>query len=229
MDAGDVAKVLADAAIQFNEQPDELATVRVVLTLAQQIVLGASDVSITGQGRRGRRRTLAAAGAVALEADELQFTLNEGPCLDVADHGEWIRSGYTAVDPRWPSFGPKAADLGVRSLLTIALQSRGKRTGTLNLYSPHRDTFSRTETVDRAVLLSVHAAHALDAAAQIEGLKNALSSRHDIGVAQGIIMERYEVGLERSLDLLRRLSSHRNIKLADLARQIVETGEIPHI
>ena len=63
---------------------------------------------------------------------------------------------------------------------------------------------------------AAHAANALGAARLVTGLQNAVHSRHLIGVAQGILMNRYELTLEQSFDVLRRFSSQANIKLRDL-------------
>ena len=59
-------------------------------------------------------------------------------------------------------------------------------------------------------------------------LQTAISSRHVIGMAQGIAMERYGIDQHQSFELLRRLSSTTNVKLRDVATQIVETRAIPH-
>ena len=47
-------------------------------------------------------------------------------------------------------------------------------------------------------------------------------------MAQGIAMERYGIDQHQSFELLRRLSSTTNVKLRDVATQIVETRAIPH-
>jgi AmiR/NasT family two-component response regulator len=46
-------------------------------------------------------------------------------------------------------------------------------------------------------------------------------------MAQGIAMERYGIDAQQSFELLRRLSSTTNVKLRDVAAQIVETRTIP--
>ena len=58
-------------------------------------------------------------------------------------------------------------------------------------------------------------------------LRAAVDSRHVIGMAQGIAMERFGIDQQQSFDLLRRLSSTSNVKLRDVAVQVVETREFP--
>lgn len=228
VDPRELAKLMAEAAIEFNDQPDQSGTVDSVLRLARDLVPGTAHASLTVLGRRGVLRTLAETGPMAREADQVQYSLREGPCVDLIQYGgDWIRSGNVGADPRWPSWGPQASELGVSALLSVELRARGKRTGTVNFYSTERDSFSTTAAIDAGVVLGVHAGHALYAAGQIEGLANAMKSRHQIGLAQGILMERYSIGVDRSFELLRRISSHHNLKISELARQIVSTGKVP--
>ncbi len=79
-----------------------------------------------------------------------------------------------------------------------------------------------------AVVYAVHATTALSSARRASTLQTAVSSRHVIGMAQGIAMERYGIDQHQSFELLRRLSSTTNVKLRDVATQIVETRAIPH-
>jgi AmiR/NasT family two-component response regulator len=48
-----------------------------------------------------------------------------------------------------------------------------------------------------------------------------------IGQAQGILMERERITADQAFDILRRASQHLNIKLRDIAQQLVDTGERP--
>ena len=54
-----------------------------------------------------------------------------------------------------------------------------------------------------------------------------MASRHVIGMAQGIVMERFGLDEDRSFAFLSRLSSHQNRKLRDLAGDLVRTRTIP--
>ena len=133
------------------------------------------------------------------------------------------------ADPRWPLWGPRAAALGVASLLAVARRpSATNRSGALNLYSDVPGGFADRDVVDLALVYAVHATTALSSARRATTLQTAVSSRHVIGMAQGIAMERYDIDQHQSFELLRRLSSTTNVKLRDVAAQIVETRAIPH-
>jgi AmiR/NasT family two-component response regulator len=55
----------------------------------------------------------------------------------------------------------------------------------------------------------------------------AISSRQDIGMAVGILMERHKLTAERAFAVLSKASQDSNTKLRDLARHVIETGEAP--
>jgi hypothetical protein len=70
--------------------------------------------------------------------DDLQFTLGEGPAVDVAASGELIlEPDLAAVPPqRWPAFTRAALDLGVRAIFAVPMQIGAIRLGVL---LAHRD------------------------------------------------------------------------------------------
>lgn len=73
---------------------------------------------------------------------------------------------------------------------------------------------------------SVHAE--LEAAlAKVAELQAALRSSREIGMAMGIVMERHRLSADRAFLVLQQISSRRNVKLRDVAEQIVATGEVP--
>ncbi len=65
-------------------------------------------------------------------------------------------------------------------------------------------------------------AGAVDEAA---GLRTAMASRVVIEQAKGILMARGHCTADEAFDLLKRLSSHRNLKLRDIAQAIVEQAQ----
>lgn len=222
------ASAFATLAAQLQSESDEEVTAHTVVRRAQELVAEAVEVSLTVAGVEGRYETLAATGDTAQRADVLQYELREGPCLEVAESASWFRSGDLTTDLRWPRWGPGAAELGMRSVLAVRLVTAGRRTeGALTFYSADAGAFVDPETVDLAQVYAVHAANALSSATLVTGLQTALSSRHTIGLAQGILMERYRLDPQRSFELLRRTSSVHNLKLRDVAAAVVDTGSLP--
>jgi AmiR/NasT family two-component response regulator len=61
--------------------------------------------------------------------------------------------------------------------------------------------------------------------AVIDQLQEALQSRDVIGQAKGIIQAREHCGPDDAFERLRDISQHRNIKLRDLAKAVVESPD----
>jgi ANTAR domain/GAF domain len=222
------ASAFAALAAQLQSELDEDVTARTIVHNALALLEDADEASLTVRAGGGRHLTLASTGATATRADALQYELGEGPCLEVAECANWFRTGDVASDPRWPRWGPRAGELGVGSVLAVRLAAQdGSAEGALNLYSTEVDAFADHEAVDLAQVYAVHAANALSSAHHVSGLQTALTSRHTIGLAQGILMERYRLDQQRSFELLRRTSSVHNMKLREVAAAVVETGLLP--
>lgn len=183
--------------------------------------------------RTTRRRTVYETAAwtdgIALSIDVLQYELDEGPCLDTARGQDWRRSGDVDLDARWPRWGPRAAAVGVGSVLSIALVGKNRPLGALNLYSRSSGAFAERDLVDAALLYGAHVGVVLGLSQEVSGLTVAMESRHVIGTAQGILMERFGLSVDAAFDLLKRYSSVLNIRIADLAQQVVRTRELPEL
>lgn len=90
---------------------------------------------------------------------------------------------------------------------------------------------------DRAAAASARAASAQDRADAarsqrqssevIAQLGDALASRTVIGQATGILIERFKITPDEAFQLLIQASQRRNIKLREVARIVVETGQAP--
>ena len=171
-----------------------------------------------------------------VDFDSLQHISGEGPCLDALTRGVTFYADDLSIDSRWPAFGPKATANGIRSLLALPLLASrppGGSLGVLNLYGRYPQAFG---VIDRArgLLLGALAALALSVARthedderQVANLHAALATREVIGQAQGILMERERISADSAFDILRRASQHLNVKLRQVAQNLVDTGERP--
>jgi hypothetical protein len=221
------AATFAQLAAELHARPDPVVTADTAVHQLREWIGDAHSVSFTELSGR-RWQTLAATDDLARTADELQYELGEGPCRDAATRTTWLRSGDVAGDPRWPVWGPRAAGGGVGSLLSIPIMDVSGPASAVNIYSRDPGAFDDRDLVDQCAIYAVHAAHAMSSARRSDDLHTALTSRHTIGMAQGIVMERYDLAQQQSFDLLRRLSTSTNTKLRELAAGIVETRALPH-
>jgi GAF domain-containing protein len=166
---------------------------------------------------------------MAARCDQLQYVLNEGPCLyaiNAINDTTPVLVRNVATDERWPEFGPRAAELGVGSMLALPLAAARGTLGALNLYAREVDAFDgEDELIGRA-----YATHAAIALAHIElenNLRIGLATRQEIGQAVGILMERHRINATSAFDLLVQASQQAHAKLRDVAARLVETGEDP--
>ena len=217
---------LADFVRELNGLTGEAAVVAAILAGAIEMFSDIKHVSVVVRSRASRR-TVGSTSPLAAAADDLQSELREGPCVDDADRSDWIRSGDVAHDRRWPRWGPAAAELDVRSLLSLRLVYRATTFGALNVYCDRPGAFVDTAEVALARAFAAHAASALGSSRLVAGLETALETRHDIGMAQGILLAAYGLDEERSFAALTRISSTTNTKLRDIAAEVVRTGALP--
>jgi GAF domain-containing protein len=225
-DDREAAAFFAQVSADLMEEGDEEVTFERVAQRAVEVVAPCDDVGILLRRRRGRTESVAATSSRAKECDLLQQELGEGPCLEAIWDSESYLVPDTRSDPRWPRWGPRVAERGVGSVLSIRLATGKETLGSLNLYASRSESYT-DEDVDTAVIFAMHATNAMSSAKLISGLQTAAQNRHLIGVAQGILMHRYHLTMEQAFEVLRRYSSHLNVKVRDLASEVVERGALP--
>jgi GAF domain-containing protein len=216
------AEAFARLAQAMFAVPKRDHTVDSVVRLAVDTVDGCDVAGIAVRVGQREVTTRAATDPIVNEADRLQYDLDEGPCLDAIRREEAYVANYLRDEPRWPRWAPKAADLGLGSILSVRLATPRGTFGALNLYSREAAAFDRHD-VEVAHIFGAHAAVALSTSEELEGLRAALRSRHSIGLAQGILMERYGLSSDAAFDVLRRYSRDSNVKLRDVAANVVDT------
>ncbi|GAA1929079.1 GAF and ANTAR domain-containing protein [Nocardioides lentus] len=218
------------AALARKMQPssgEDGDTAATIIGLAATTLPGVHGASITLRVRHGRYTSLGASAPAVEKADAAQHELREGPCVDAVEAGEWFHSPDLAHDARWPRWGPKAAELGFGSLLGLPLVGGREPAASLNLYSRDTGQFEDHDALDHAILFATHAAMALQAAHLISGLETAVTSRHVIGMAQGVLVERHGLLPHQAFALLQRVSATTNTKLRRVAEQLLATGQLP--
>jgi putative methionine-R-sulfoxide reductase with GAF domain len=175
---------------------------------------------------RGELIPRASTGEPPLLLDRLQQKLGDGPCISAARHQSASRIEDTHQDRRWPEFSAAAARLQVRSMLCVPLWVGERGLGALSLYAEQVAAFN--DLHERATtLLATFAALALADAQHAGQMQEALGNRDIIGQAKGILMERHGLTADAAFGVLSRVSQAENLKLAEIARRLVETGALP--
>jgi GAF domain-containing protein len=218
----DIAQAVAAAARGMNQSHTLDEALQTIVHVARESVPGFEEVGISTLHKDGSIETRAATGELVHQLDKLQYDVAEGPCVDTLRGVDVVSVPQLRRERRWPRYVPTAVSLGVRSQLAVKLFLDDTGTlGGLNLYSTVSDDIDpQAEAIGE--LFAAHAAIALGNAHARETLNEALQSRKVIGQAIGILMERYEMNDERAFAFLVRASSHSNLKLRDIAQELVD-------
>lgn len=219
-----LADVMASVAESLHRQAETEDVLRTIVFSARDTIPGAQDVGISIGHRNGRIETVAATSSRVYQADELQYRLGEGPCVD-ALAGRWpSATEELGVDERWPRYAPHGAGLGFRSQLGVPLFDEPRSVAVLNLYSAAGGAFG-PDSHRVAGLFATHAAHALGRTMVESQLIEALDTRKVIGQATGIVMERYRLTEPQAFTFLVKASQTANTKLRVVAEELVREAE----
>ncbi|PRX96182.1 GAF and ANTAR domain-containing protein [Allonocardiopsis opalescens] len=223
----EVVAALTELATVLTEEESFGATLDRVVELALHAIPGCTAASVTVLDGSGAAATRAATDDRMREVDRQQYDVDDGPCLDAARNQTTNRCDLAEAAERWPKFTSLALGYGMRSYLSVGLGVAGRPVGALNLASADVDGF---DALDEAflVLFSSPATATIigmrryaEARALAAQLEQALESRAVIDHAIGVIMAQSQCGTEQAFSILRRASNNRNIKLRDLATEIV--------
>jgi hypothetical protein len=195
------------------------AALKILADSAAGNIPGTDFVSITVRRPNQPLSTVAATHGLAEQADTLQYQLREGPCYAAVTRDRFVLVNDMASSADFPRYGPQAVRLGIGAQAAIQLLHDGETAG-LNLYALTAGAFDRA-TMQMAELFATQAGALLGYAAQVEQLSEALHTRTDIGTAVGIVMERYGIDRHQAFAFLTRSSNAREIKVRDLAQQVI--------
>jgi transcriptional regulator with GAF, ATPase, and Fis domain len=218
---------LASIARDLLNEPDVEHTVQRVVDLAAEHLGGVIYASVSLARQRRRVETPASSDDRALQADQLQYEVGEGPCLDAIWEQETFQIDDMITEERYPIYSRRVAErTGIRSSLSFQLFTDEDSLGALNLYSPQPRAFDEIARAEGFVF-AAQAAVALRSAQHEEHLRAGMATRNLIGQAQGIVMERFKVTPNQAFAILARISQETNSRLRDVARYLVDTREFP--
>lgn len=200
--------------------------------IARRAMPGAEASSIT-LIRGETAFTAAFNGQMAMDADELQYQRGYGPCVDAGRAGQIFLVEDMRNEQRWPDYAEHVAALGVRSSLSVPLPFQGVTIGALNNYAAAPGSFGEADVAvgqEVAAWVALAVGNADMVARTVEdlaGMQAAMASRAVIEQAKGILMERRKYTEDQAFTALTRASQNTNIKLRDVADELVRTGALP--
>jgi len=216
---------LASLAAELARSETEAQLLATVLERNRHLVPVADEVGVLLLGRRGRVARSLCDGE-GRSGNQPPPELPEDPALIAAAEGSTVLVADTAAEPRWPIFAEQAAARGIRSSLSVGLVADGAPLGALTLHAGHPDAFDEAAQFTVS-MLAVHVGIALGQLWLVQNLRAGMASREVIGQAIGVLVERRRITSTQAFQLLVRASQHNNVKLRDIARVVVETGQDP--
>ncbi len=173
---------------------------------------------------------LMASSSEAMRIVELfELQSRQGPCQDCFRTGRpVVNRDLTADDARWPGFAAVAVSEGFRAADAIPMRLRTNIIGALNLFRSTPGSLNDDDVVaaqalaDIATIAIVQHRTAVDAQVLNEQLSEALTSRIVIEQAKGMIGERRQLAMDEAFVVLRHHARRNNLRLADVARSIID-------
>jgi hypothetical protein len=203
-----------------------------VADLAQAVIPGRPAVSVTFVVK-DRAETAVYTDTLALDLDESQYGRGYGPCLEAAAGGQLVEITDARTEGRWPDYTAVVVERGVLSSLSVPLPVQEQIRAALNVYSPQPHAFDDAAR-ELAARFASYAGVAVsnvrtfeDMRSRADGLQVAMASRAVIDQAKGVLMERYKLTPDQAFRMLAAASMATNVKLRDVADQLVTTGELP--
>jgi GAF domain-containing protein len=203
------------------------------LTHHATAVVGVDGAGIMLAGRReGRLGFVAASDDRVVEMEQVQDRIAAGPCYEA-----FLASELGVVEDlrgvrRWPEYEQRALDLGLHSVLAVPMNAMGRTIGVVDLYRTEPGPWSAEDIGMAEILMAMGAGYVLHAD-QLRGhqelteqLHAALQSRDVIGQAKGILMARSGIDSNAAFERLREFSQRTNVKLRDVADQLVASERV---
>jgi hypothetical protein len=222
--AADPATVFA-ALAEIIYQGSDASEVYAAICVAATLIVSGCDHACLLVHRDGRYVTVGASDRIAQRIDDLERIAGDGPCVDaIEEETPQIESDLTRPN-QWPRLAARlVAETPVRGAMGFRILVDRRKTGALNLFSDTPNAFD-SNAAGQAIVLASFASVAINAIAQGEDvatLRRGLLSNREIGKAVGMLMMLHGFSERDAFDVLRRYSQDLNIKLADVARTVIE-------
>lgn len=197
-------------------------------------LLAANAAGIVLADARGELRAVAASSEDAQLMELLQLQSDQGPCLDCVRTGSPISVvdlAVAAASDRWPVFATAVTGSSAfRSVHALPLRLRGEAIGALNLFHrepgplPPEDLALGQALADVATIGILSERAVRRGEVLNEQLQHALNSRVIIEQAKGVLTQKGNLSMDAAFDRLRSYARNHNLRLSEVARQVVEAG-----
>ena len=219
----------------FASLADTLVDDYDVVDLLQMLVDTCSDLlDTTAAGilladATGTLDVVASTSEAGRLVEMMQLSAEAGPCVESFVTGRVVSVPDIGESPEeWSLFRESALAQGFASVHAVPLRLRETTIGTLNLL---RDTVGELDPQDQtaarafadvATIGILHERSIRETALLAEQLQGALNSRIVIEQAKGMVAQRDGLSTEQAFSLLRGHARNNNLRLADVARDIID-------
>jgi hypothetical protein len=124
-----------------------------------------------------------------------------------------------------PAEGASRGGVGGRTLLMVRIEGAPQQPVWLVWYATRLASLS--PYADLAEAFAHLASLALGAAMERDNLNRAVTARHRVGLAQGVLMARRQLTADQAFALLKRESQNTHVKLRAIAQKVIQTGDLP--
>jgi GAF domain-containing protein len=207
------------------------SALELITSLARDTLAGSVGSGVTLLNGDGEPTTSAATDPLVERLDQLQYFIDEGPCLTALREQSVVRSVRLADETRWPTWTRQARALGAGSVMSAGLHTDHGPLGAVKVYSHDPDAFSfeqedllRRFAAQAAILVrNIQTARAV--ARVSDELKQTLRAREIISTARGIVMARKSLNAEGAYRHLLKLSHQARLPVHELAERIVASAQ----
>jgi hypothetical protein len=211
-----------------TEAPDGMASPTALVRMCARD-LGVGGVGMALMTDEGPAGTVAASDDAALQLEELQFSLGEGPCVDASRTGRPVlQPDLARTGPaRWPAFAAGAEAAGLVAVFAFPLRVGAIRLGVLDLYRSTVGSLVDHELSDALSFADAATTLLLHQQARAAGRDPpgdslvVLDDRAEVHQATGVVSVQSAVSLQEALLLLRARAYAEQRPIGDLALDVL--------
>jgi hypothetical protein len=225
-DLGVVTKALL--AIARDTVDDRVLAMRICRACVDGLDVDGAAISLLTAA--AARQTLAATDATAELLEDLQFTLNEGACMEAARTGNPVLVGdlrHSGEVERWPVFAAAVMERSaVRAVFALPLQWGAVNLGVLDLYRLQPGALDDAQLRDAIAAADAAALMMLGLRTDPDQggggwLDHAVAHRAEIHQAAGMVSVQLDVTTDEALARMRAHAFVHDRLLIDVARDVV--------
>lgn len=193
-------------------------------------LLGADAAGVIAIDAQGVMRIMASSTEQMRVLELFEVQNAEGPCLDALRSRQAVTNVALAdADTRWPRFAPLARDDGFALVHAFPMRLRDDVVGVVNVFAADAGGLTHEQALVAQAMTDIATIGLLQERALREGrvltdqLQYALTARVVVEQAKGMLAERMNVELPDAFALLRSYARAKNLRVADVARKVVES------